>query len=433
MIRTANLTASLSRNAGGLFESVRRLVQSLQEVQVEVRVLGVEDKFTSADLEAWQPAHAEAFKPAWPEKFGYSPRFLEELMAYDPDLTHTHGIWVYSSVATNVYSRSRKRPYIISAHGMLDPWAIKNSRWKKAIAFHLYEGVHLQGARCLRALCEPEARAIRQLGLKNDIVIIPNGVDLPTGPPPSAAPWASVIEPGKKVILFLGRIHPKKGLPNLLRAWAQLQGSVVNGQSSVVGGRGDWALAIAGWDQGGHEQELKGLANELGIKWIDIRDPKATRNPSLPASAASGQLSSSPVVRPGPPTVLFLGPQFNKGKEACYHYCDAFVLPSFSEGVPMAVLEAWAHSKPVVMTPECNIPQGFTAGAALNVETGAESIAEGLKKLVEMSETERAAMGARARALAAERFVWPRIAADMKKVYEWMLGGGVKPDCVADF
>lgn len=422
MIRTVNLTLSVSRSAGGLFESVRHLVQSLLQTGVNVRVFGVEDEFTEADLESWRPVDALAFKPTWPRQFGYSPRFLEQLLAFQPEIVHTHGIWVYPSVATRVYGRKRGCPYLVSTHGMLDPWAVRNSRWKKRMAYFLFEGAHLRDARCLRALCEAEARAIRQFGLKNDIVVIPNGIDLPTGPLPPCPPWNADIEPGKKVLLFLGRIHPKKGLVNLLKAWSAVAKTADHGPRTTDNG---WVLAIAGWDQGGHERELQQLASELGLAWTEglrtTNRGQRTGRAGTPNVECRMRKEAS---------VVFLGPQFSEAKAACYHFCDAFVLPSASEGVPMAVLEAWAHSKPVVMTPECNLPLGFTAGAALRVGTEVRSIASGLAELMEMAEAERVAMGGKARALAAERFVWPRIAEEMKAVYEWILGGGSNPACL---
>jgi len=438
MIRTANLTLSISRNAGGLFESVRRLVQSLVQTGMEVRVWGMRDEFTDADIPAWQPVPVLAFQPTWPENFGFSPRFLEELIAFEPDITHTHGIWVYPSIATNHYSRKKRSPYLISPHGMLDRWAIENSRWKKAMAYFLYEGPHLHGAGCLRALCEAEAHAIRELGFKNDIAIIPNGIDLPEmGDRPvlrsstateggrseigdgrsgiGKPPWEGVVGPGQKVLLYLGRIHPKKGLAELIKAWADVQRSEVRSQRSVVSGHesADWVLAIAGWDQRGHEAELKRLAAELGLSFSDVRTPISDLR--------------SPI------SVLFLGPQFNSAKATCYRYCDGFILPSLSEGVPMVVLEAWGNSKPVLMTPQCNLPEGFTANAAISIEPNPESIAHGLRTLFQYSDSDLQSTGSRGRALVAERFVWPRIAEQTKQLYEWMLGGGPRPACLADF
>ena len=400
MIKSAHLTASISRKGGGLFDAVLRLVQSQQQQGVTVKVFGLWDELAEEDLKAWQPVPVAAFKPTWPKLIGRSPQFREALNDFAPDISHTHGLWLYPSVATKNYSQKNNRPYLISPHGMLDPWALKNSHWKKVIAGWLFEREHLRGAKCLRALCASEAHSIRQLQLKNDIAVIPNGIDLPTGTIPSAPPWQDIVEPEKKVLLFLSRIHPKKGLVNLLRAWAKNRNSK------------EWVLAIAGWDQGGHEAELKALATELELKWTDVREPK-------------------PVV-PGAWSVVFLGPQFNAAKAACYHHCDAFVLPSVSEGLPMVVLEAWANSKPVVMTPECNLPEGFHAGAAIKADATEAGLAAGLNELQKMTDAERTAMGSRARDLVLARFTWSRVAEQLQAVQTWILGGGGKPDCLLD-
>jgi poly(glycerol-phosphate) alpha-glucosyltransferase len=270
---------------------------------------------------------------------------------------------------------------------MLDPWAVKNSAWKKCLALMLYERAHLENAACLRALCEAEAKAIRAFGLKNPICIVPNGIDVP-----EAKGQKSVVSglesDGRMVLLYLGRIHPKKGLVNLIRAWKQ----TLSSQHST----NKWLLAVAGWDQGGHEKELRKLSAECGIQ----------------------------------DSVVFLGPQFGNNKAACYRNCDAFILPSFSEGLPMVVLEAWAYGKPVLMTPECNLPEGYTAKAAIRIETNVESISQGLQELSRSSHSALCSIGDNGKALVAGRFTWPKIAVEMKSVYEWALGGGPKPDCV---
>src|SRR4029078_119945 len=124
-------------------------------------------------------------------------------------------------------------------------------------------------------------------------------------------------------------------------------------------------------------------------------------------------------------SVIFLGPQFGADKTQCYRACDAFILPSLSERLPLAVLEAWAHAKPVLMTPECNLPEGFEANAALRIGKASEEIAAGLKVLREMSDDDRSQMGNRGRALVATRFSWSRIGEQMRDVYDWVFGGGV--------
>jgi len=408
MVKSAHLTGSVSRKAGGLFDAVSRLAQSQEKQGMAVRAFGLWDEFADADLAVWNPVPVAAFKPSWPKLIGRAPGFLDELNEFAPDISHTHGLWLYSSIAAKNYSRAKKRPYFISPHGMLDPWALKNSRWKKWIAYQMFEREHLHGARCFRALCVSEAHSIRRVQLKNDIAVIPNGIDLPTGPAPSAPSWKQNFGSEKKVLLFLGRIHPKKGIVNLLRAWSHVQGAGSGGQ--------EWVLAIAGWDQGGHERELKQLATELGLAWMDTRSQLPTPNSQLQP----------------PCSVLFIGPQFNAAKAECYHHCDAFVLPSLSEGLPMVVLEAWAHSKPVVMTPECNLPEGFRAGAAIKVEASETGLISGFNALQRMTDSERFKMGLSGRGLVEDRFAWPRVGQQLQAVQEWILGGGTKPDCILE-
>ena len=422
MIKSAHLTGSVSRKAGGLLDAVSRLVQSQHQQGMTVKVFGLWDESADADLSAWNPVPVAAFKPSWPNVIGRAPKFLEELNAFAPDISHTHGLWLYPSVAATNYSRKNNRPYLVSPHGMLDPWALKNSRWKKRIAWQLFEGKHLRGARCLRALCASEADSIRRLRLKNDIAVIPNGIDLPTAQIPAAPPWKDFVEPGKKVLLFLSRIHPKKGLVNLLKAWAENQKSVVGSQKSDK-----WVLVIAGWDQGGHEAELKRLCEESQIHFADIRkEEAASATPKNNFSFSAFQVSDFSA------SVLFLGPQFNAAKSACYHHCDAFVLPSFSEGLPMVVLEAWANSKPVIMTPECNLPEGFLAGAAIKAAASEAGVLAGLDELQRMTVAERMTMGVRARDLVVARFTWSRVADQLQSVQGWILGGGAKPDCLLE-
>jgi poly(glycerol-phosphate) alpha-glucosyltransferase len=132
-------------------------------------------------------------------------------------------------------------------------------------------------------------------------------------------------------------------------------------------------------------------------------------------------------------SVLFLGPRFGNEKEQCLRRCAGFVLPSLSEGVPMSVLEAWAHRKPVLITTACHLPEGIEAGAAIEIEPEAKSIRAGLEVLFGMTERERRTIGEAGYELVSKRYAWERVAAEMKGLYEFMLGGGPKPVCIADF
>jgi poly(glycerol-phosphate) alpha-glucosyltransferase len=411
MIKSAHLAESVSRRAGGLFEAILRLVQAYDAKQTNVKVFGLRDEFTETDLKAWNPIAVEAYQPGWPPAIGPSRELKKALFAFHPDIVHTHGLWRYPSIAAANYARITKRPYLISPHGMLDPWALQNSRWKKRLAAALFENAHLRGARCFRALCESEARSIRALGLKNPVAIIPNGITLPEQSVVKTekfeAPWANHVVPGGKILLFLSRIHPKKGLVNLLKAWAQVRKAATAHHESR-----NWILAIAGWDQGGHESELKRLCADLRLAALDVRDKTASQSSACP--------------------VIFLGPQFNDAKHICYQSSDAFVLPSLSEGLPMVVLEAWAYGKPVLMTPECNLPEGFRAEAAICAAASVWGLESGLNELFRFTEADRTAMGCRGRRLVEEHFTWDRVGEQMGEVYQWILGGGQRPASIVD-
>jgi poly(glycerol-phosphate) alpha-glucosyltransferase len=411
MIRTVNLTGPLSRSAGGLFDGVRRLAQELSAPDLESPVLGISDSLTKEDLPAWNPVPVQAFRVLGPTQFGYSPGYERFLRLYHPDLLHTHGLWMYSSIAALRYASRTGVPLMVSPHGMLDPWAVRNSVWKKRIAGFFYERKHLRRASCLRALCESEAVAFRSYGLRNPICIIPNGIDLPY---PEGMHSDFPRRGGDpKILLFLGRVHSKKGLPNALRALAEV----------LKSGGGDsrsWKLVIAGWDQGGHEEDLMLLCRELGLGFARRR-------------GAVGEFTPEALLDdPGVP-VLFFGPAYGETKRALLESAAAFILPSFSEGVPMSVLEAWAHKLPVVMTPECNLPEGYVKGAALSIGTDPRAIADGLKELFSMSARDRLAMGERGYELVKSAFTWKSVASRMREVYDWMLGGGSSPQSLCQW
>ena len=372
-----------------MFHSVRQLSLAMNALpDVEVEVFGLEDEYVQEDLDSWDGVKTQVLRRWGPRIFGYAPKLRSVLRSAHLDVLHVHGIWMFPSWASRRWATETRKPYVISPHGMLDPWAVKHSGWKKRLAGWLYEDTHLRGAACIRALCEPEAEAIRSYGLRNPICIIPNGMGFPDNAADVAPPWQSLIPADAKVMLYLGRLHPKKGLSNLLRSWSSIR---------RVGGTGDaWHLVIAGWDQGGHEQELRALAANLGIQ----------------------------------ASTHFVGPQFGAAKHACYSHADAFILPSFSEGLPMVILEAWAYGLPVVMTPQCNLPEGFASGAAVRVEPEVVSISEGLVSFLALPDHEKKMMGMRGRQLVEDKFSWTCIAEQMMSVYRWVIEGGEKPDCV---
>jgi poly(glycerol-phosphate) alpha-glucosyltransferase len=389
-MKVGHLIASVSRQASGVFQAVRELAINTQQLGHQVTVFGLKDEFTNSDLPAWGAVPLSVHAVIGPRSFGFSPSLVPAIRDSGIDLLHVHGLWTYPSVASLRLRRRGGPPYLISPHGMLDSWALRNSAWKKKIATGLYEGAHLNGAACLVALCESEAASMRALGLRNPICVVPSGQELP----PQAAATLRCEEPGiaasRKVLLFLGRLHPKKGLPALLRAWAGCQKTEPEAAN--------WMLVLGGGDQDGHERVLARLVLELGIE----------------------------------KSVLLPGPLFDEKKPHALNRADAFVLPSLSEGLPVAVLEAWAWRLPVLMTPQCNLPEGFAECAAVRVEPNVESLTHGLRTLFRMSEPELKQMGERGRRLVEGRFSWRHAAEQTVSVYQWVCTGGPRPECMRE-
>jgi len=187
-------------------------------------------------------------------------------------------------------------------------------------------------------------------------------------------------------ILFLGRIHPKKGLFALLNAWKALP----------EGLRRDWKLRIVGWDDGGHKRDLELMLNSFALK----------------------------------DSVTIEGPVFGADKRKIMQSASLFVLPSYSEGLPMAVLEAWEAGLPVMKTPQCNLAIGFDRLAAIRIDPTSQSIFEGLTAFFHLSTDDRQRIGQNGRKLVCEKFTWPVVAKQLCEVYRWTAGFGDLPACV---
>jgi glycosyltransferase involved in cell wall biosynthesis len=273
---------------------------------------------------------------------------------------------------------------------MLDPVYLRRSRLTKCAARVLYENRNLRSAACLHALASHEADAIRACRLDNPVAVIPNGIDVRSFENLPCRHAASHTWPrlrGKKTILFLGRIHPVKGLVNLIQAWGHIAARFK-----------DWHLVISGPDCEGH--------------MATVQDQVCTR-----------YLTEK---------VTFTGPAYGSAKLALLAAADVFVLPSISEGFSISTLEAMASRVPVLMTTRSGLVELQTAGAGRLIETSPESIAEGLDYMLSLSDRQRVEMGWRGNRLVAEKYSRTIVAQQMLSVYRWILGQGEKPACVID-
>ena len=325
--------------------------------------------------------------------FGYS-RLLKELLAErtgEFEIIHSHGLWMWSDYLASHNARKMGLPHVISPHGMLEPWALNNSARKKKVMRSLFQNRALKGARVLHALCEAEASVMRNLGLHNPIAVVPNGVNLADFaelPAPDAFDEAFPMAKNRRVTLFMARLHPKKGLLPLLESWRALAPEFA-----------DWLLVLAGPDEGGHRAQLEAAVEKFGLQ----------------------------------DAVLFTGMLDGARKRAALARADAFVLPSWSEGFSIAILEAMACGLPVVLTPECHFPDAVAHQAALEAAPEAAALGEQLRVLLEMNEGARREMGARGAALVARKYTWETVAADWERLYLWCARGAQAPawlECV---
>ena len=351
------------------------LQRALSGLGTQTQIVGLKDS------EAADPFSMLGIKlhSTWfPRAFGFAPSLMSSILDFGPDVTDVQGLWTYPSLANLRYHRRTGIPYIITPHGMLDPWARARSVKKKRLVRFLFEDEHLRHASCLRATAEMEAEHFRNSGLKNPIAIVPNGVVAPaliqSDRPPSAS----------RRLLFLSRIHPKKGLPLLLRAWARLSHQ-----------NPGWELVIAGPDEVGHRAEMQILSGDLGlprVQWLDHVD----------------------------------GDQ----KSALYRSADLFVLPTHAENFGLVIAEALAHGIPVITTR--NAPwEGIGAHrCGWWIDLKEDALVDTLAHAMSCSPGELRAMGARGHDWISRDYSWDRVAAQMLDVYLWVRARGAPPPTV---
>ena len=372
------LTGVLSPASGGIAYSVPALARALdREFGIETHVIGTRDPDAPDAWRDWGPS-VYPHRRWGPRAFQWAPGADRTVAGCAPDVVDAQGLWTHQSLVNLRHHRRTGRPYLVTPRGMLHPAALRISRWKKRLAVFLLEGKHLRDASCLRATAANEAYHFRTYGLQNPIAIVPNGIDLPGTVVPAIRSCR------KRRLLFLGRIHPIKGIDHLLRAWSRLHRS-----------HPDWELVVAGPDENGHRARLQQLASTL-----DLSD------------------------------VIWNAPVHGAAKNALYWNSDMVVLPSHSENFGIVVAEALAHGLPVITTRNTPWDGLDRHRCGWWIELSDDALVKAIDEAMSLSDAQRHAMGERGRAWMARDFTWPAVARQMHEVYTWVLGGGPPPSCV---
>ena len=316
------------------------------------------------------------------------PGKLQELDL--PDVIHIHGLWrlYYAQVAR--HARARGVPCVLSTHGMLEPWALQLRRRVKRLARLLFQDRVLEQAACLHATTPNELRTIRKIGFRCPVAVIPWGVEIPPRVDHSQRQegldrWG--LPRDARVLLFLSRIHPVKGLDLLLQAWSRLQERFP-----------EWVLIVAGYGEGTYQSQLHLLARELGV-----RD-----------------------------RVKFVGPAQQAEKETLFSIADLLVLPSYSESFAVVVAEALAHEVPVVTTKATPWSCVERWGCGWWVEARVEPLLEALEQGFSRSVEELRRMGQKGRNGIRESYSVDTCGGALVELYDWTLGRGGKPDFVRE-
>lgn len=353
-------SASLSHSAGGLYNSVSGLAKALKAAGIDIRVAGGADEFFEQGKSIWGDVPIYPYdQPA--VTYGLRLKGLTDLREIRPDIVHIHGIWA----ATSIYGRAATLlgiPTVVSPRGMLDPWILARRPLIKRVHASLFERPMLRRA-FLHALNEAESSASAAFmpSLADRIFVVPNGIPeavLPQGQMP------------KRGALFLGRLHSKKQTLELIRAWENL-------------GANAERLTVAGWGDENYQAAV--------------------------TAAAAGATH-----------VEFVGPVHGESKSAALRRAQFFILPSLSEGLPMAVLEALQHGCIPIITDACNLPELFRDGIALRLEADFSNFSEVMNGAIAMPDSEK-----RQRSIAAAQYaghyLWPNLAQRMIEQYERIL------------
>ena len=376
-----NVGANLDARFGGVSAIMSPLLRSIAEtgnIRVSLAAFGGPDEDIGAITSQVDRSEKYALRGVKSYLRSGSPALTELIRGSSG--VHIHGIWQEHCMLAARRARALGIPYIMSAHGMLDPWALRQKRWKKNLYLWGVEKRNLRSAACLHALTHSEAESYLRLAPGVPVAIIPNGADVPDTAHPSLFYSRFPELRGKQLVLFLARIHPKKGLDILTEAW-----------SRVITRWPDAHLVLAGPDSENTRSPLEQSIQALGIS----------------------------------DRVTFTGMLAGAEKWSALAASDLFVLPSYSEGQSVSVLEAMGMARPVLISQQCHVAGVVENDCGWQIQPEANQIEKALDDFFSLPLTGSARMGINGRDLVRRSYAWNAIGRKMSAVYEWVGGGPI--------
>jgi len=376
----------LSISGAGLFYSPVQYLKALKKAGITAQLMGRAETSTAQELTDLNISNLISFKATNLINATYR-RSRAITNRNDIDIIHSHGLWGDVSLASTITKRLKGYIEVVSPHGMLDSWALGENRKKKELFLKTVELPRLKSSKCIHALCDSERDSIRSIGYNGPIAIIPNVA-------PIAPSMQNCLRNGSNEIirklsgtnfgLYLGRIHKKKGIEELISAIDEIKYKVKSK---------NYSLLICGWGEDEYVNKIKS----------EVANRKLTE------------------------VINFLNPQKGIDKYLLMYLSKFLLLPSYSEGQPMVVLEAWACGVPTVMTDACNLSIGFEWGAARRTTLDIDHLAETIIQMINRSPEEIILEGKNSLHLATKMFSEDRIGSDLKILYEWLLGNKSVP------
>ena len=387
MLKIAHLVPYIGRRHGGPVHSLSVITRHQQKLGHKVSVFSV-IRQNDEELMGFDPGvNLMTSEKTILGEFRYSPELLHILEQEEYDIIHSHGLWTNIARIAAELSNVRNVPHLLSPCGMLQSKAMKRSWWKKLPVRLWFQERALHNATCIQAKSEMEYLDLRQLGLENPIAIVPNPVCVPINSTEVVVErYREIfkIPKGMKCLLFLGRIHPIKGIIRLIEAWANQRRF-----------HDDWRLILAG--------PMENAFLSTAEKHIDDLECRKS--------------------------IILTGDLCDQKKWGALEIADLFVMPSDFENFCLAIAEALTVGIPVITTKGTPWKIVKDQGAGWWVEPTTKAISTVLQEAMELSDDQRRRMGERGKALS-KRLQPEKVVKELLSVYQWMLRNSPCPETV---